>query len=205
MPVEDSLRAKQIVPDHDIHELVRRRWSPRSFDARGVDRETVLRLLEAARWAPSSGNEQPWRFVVGERDDPESFERLLSCLNASNALWAQHAQVLLLSVANTRHHNEKPNRHAFHDLGLATANLLLQATALGLFVHPMAGFDVERARQVCAVPEGFEPATMFAAGHLGAPEMLNERLMQRELAPRSRRPVEEFAFRGKFGESLENR
>jgi nitroreductase len=202
MPAEDSQRAKQVVPDHDVHELIRRRWSPRAFAARPVARETILRLLEAARWAPSSGNEQPWRFVLGERHaDPESFERLLGCLNPANQLWARHTAALLLSIAKT-HHNERPNRHAFHDVGLATANLLVQATALGVSAHPMAGFDIERAREVCEVPEGFEPVTMIAIGYLGAPEMLDEKQQHRELAPRTRHPIREFAFKGKFGKTL---
>jgi nitroreductase len=163
----------------------------------------LRRLLEAARWAPSSGNEHPWRFIVGAREDGEAFESLLSCLNLSNQIWAQHAPVLLLTVASmTFHHNGRPNRHAFHDLGLATANLFVQATAMGLSTHPMAGFDVERARATCAVPDGLEPVTMIAIGYLGAPELLDEKLKQRELTPRTRHPLKEFAFKGRFGDEL---
>ena len=126
---------------YPIHELLRERWSPRAFADRMVEPEKLRSLLEAARWAPSSSNEQPWSFIVATKEHAGEYERLLSCLVEGNVRWAQHAPVLMLSVATlVFERNQKPNRHAFHDVGLAVENLIIQGTALGLFVHQMAGF-----------------------------------------------------------------
>jgi len=116
---------------YPIHDLLRRRWSPRAFSDRRVDPAIMRSLLEAARWAPSSYNEQPWSFIVATKDDPVEFGRLLSCLVEGNIQWAQHAPVLMVSVARLSFEDDgKPNRHAFHDVGQAVANLSVQATAL---------------------------------------------------------------------------
>ena len=137
---------------HPIHDLLRRRWSPRAFADRPVEREKLQSVLEAARWAPSSNNEQPWHYLVATREEPEEFARLLACLVEKNQSWAKHAPVLMLSVASTVFtRNGKPNRHALHDTGQAVAGLTVQATALGLYVHQMAGLSVEEgARDVSA-------------------------------------------------------
>jgi nitroreductase len=153
-------------------------------------------LLEAARIAPSCFNEQPWRFLVFDGEDSESLDRARSCLVAGNA-WARAAPALLLSVASE--HWEKdgsPNRHAQHDVGLASENLALEATALGLAVHFMAGFDAERARELFGIPEGFTPMAMIAVGYPGTVEDLPPMLRERELAPRQRKPIKEVAFDG---------
>jgi nitroreductase len=166
---------------------------------RAVDPATLLSLLEAARWAPSSGNEQPWRFLVFDSRDSVALEAARSCLVPGNA-WARKAPVLLLTVASelfTR--NGKPNAYFRHDLGLATENLLLQATEMGLAVHPMAGFDAEKARELFAIPPQHAPTAMIAVGHPGRPEDLPEELRQREAALRSRKPLEEWAFAGRWG------
>lgn len=181
--------------DYPIHDLLRRRWSPRAFAPDPVEPEKLRSLFEAARWAPSSFNEQPWAFLVATREEPDGFRRLLDCLIESNAVWAQHAPVLALSVA--RRHFERDgreNRHAFHDVGQAVAHLTVQATHFGLFVHQMAGFDVERARTELGLPEGWDPVAMIALGYPGDPNTLPERLRQRELAPRVRKPQREFVF-----------
>lgn len=184
-----------------IHDLIRRRWSPRAFADRAVEPEKLKSLLEAARWAPSCYNEQPWSFFVATRDEPEEFERLKSCLVEGNAAWAQHAPVLMLSVARLAFaRNDKPNRHALHDVGLAAENLVLQATDMGLAVHQMAGFHGDRAREVFAIPDGYEPVAMMAAGYPGEPDQLPDALRHRELSPRSRKPLGEFVFTGKWGE-----
>src|SRR5829696_1208912 len=126
---------------HPVHDLVRRRWSPRAFSSRAVERETLLSVLEAARWAPSSFNAQPWSFLVATQEDPAGFERMLNCLVPQNQAWAKAAPVLMIAVAKTHfEHNGKPNRHALYDTGQAVAFLTLQATALDLYVHQMAGF-----------------------------------------------------------------
>lgn len=185
-----------------IHDLLRRRWSPRAFSPRPVEPEKLRSLLEAARWAPSSYNEQPWSFLVATGDNRQEFERMVSVLADSNALWAGQAPVLVLSVAKTYYErNRKPNRHAFHDVGLAVANLSFQAIALGLYVHQMAGFDVEKARKLFAIPEGYEPVAAIAIGYLGDPETLSEPLREREGAPRQRKPLEDFVFTGRWAET----
>jgi len=179
---------------YPIHELIAERWSPRAFADRDVEREKLGSLLEAARWAASCFNEQPWSFFVAPRDRTEDFERLASCLVEGNA-WAKSAPVLMLSVAKLAFdRNGKPNRHALHDVGLAAANLTLQAQALGLSVHQMAGFHVGRAREVLAIPDGFEPVAMIAIGYRGDPDSLPDPLKERELTPRLRKQLDAFVF-----------
>ena len=185
-----------------VHDLIRCRWSPRAFAGRPVEPEKLRSLLEAARWAPSSFNEQPWAYLVATREEPEQFARLLSVLLEGNRAWAQKAPVLMLSVAKLRFdHNGNPNRHAFHDVGLATANLVTQATAMGLSVHQMGGFDAEKAREVFAIPEGWEPVAAIALGYPGDASALPGRLRDFELAPRTRKPLEEFVFTGRWGQT----
>lgn len=187
--------------DYPVHELIRRRWSPRAFSDSPVEPDTLLSLLEAARWAPSSFNEQPWSFIVATKDDRATFERLLGCLVEGNARWASHAPVLMLSVAKLDFSRSgKPNRHAFHDVGLAVENLIIQATAMGLFAHQMAGFDVAKAREQFSIPQGYEPCAAIALGHLGAAQSLPEPLRASETAPRSRKRLSQFVFTGRWGE-----
>lgn len=189
---------------HPILEPIRRRWSPRAFADRPVAPEALRRLLEAARWAPSSFNEQPWSFIVATRDQTEEFERLLGCLVEGNRSWARHAPVLMLSVAKLRfERNDKPNRHAWHDVGLAVENLIIQATSLDIFCHQMAGILPDRAREEFGIPEGHEPVAAMALGYAGDPDSLPEERRESERAPRSRRPLEEFVFTGAWGEASE--
>jgi nitroreductase len=188
--------------DAPIHELLAQRWSPRAFSSRPVEPEKLRSLFEAARWAPSSFNEQPWAFLVTTQQDPEAFAAMLSVLVEGNRAWAKDAPVLMLSVAKLNfERTAQPNRHAFHDVGLATANLMTQATALGLSVHAMAGFDVKKAREVFGIPEGWEAVAAIALGYPGDPESLAEKLRARELAPRSRKPLEQMVFSGKWGQT----
>jgi nitroreductase len=167
-----------------------------------IEPEKLRSLLEAARWAPSSYNEQPWSFIVATKDGPEEHGRLLSCLVEGNVRWAQHAPVLMLSVATLAfERNQKPNRHAFHDVGLAVENLVIQGMTLGLFVHQMAGFHVNKAREEYGIPEGHEPVAAIAIGYLGDPGRLPDDLRERELAPRTRKPMESFVFSGRWGQA----
>ncbi len=185
---------------YPVHELLRRRWSPVAFSDRRVDPETIGSLLEAARWAPSSFNEQPWSFIIATKDDPAEYERLLSCLIEFNQQWARKAPVLMLTVASLKFaRNQKDNRHAFHDVGLAAANLVVQATSLGLVVHQMAGILPDKAREVFRIPEGYEAVTGIAVGYPGDAAKLDEKLRRREQAPRSRKPLEEFVFSARWG------
>jgi nitroreductase len=186
-----------------IHDLLARRWSPRAFDERLVEPQLLQSLLEAARWAPSSNNEQPWRFIVASKQQETDWNRLFECLAEGNRRWAFRVPVLVLSVASLHFEDDgKPNRHAFHDTGLATENLVLQATAQGLVAHQMAGFDVEKARADLRIPAGYEPVAMIAVGYPGDPAILPERLRERELRPRIRRPIGEWAFLGQWGQSI---
>lgn len=187
--------------EHPIHDLLQRRWSPRAFAGRAVEPEKLRSLMEAARWAPSSFNEQPWSFIVATKEEPVEYERLLGCLVEGNMQWARNAPVLMLSLAKLHFdRNGQPNRHAFHDVGLAVENLVLQATALGLAVHQMAGFHVEKARELYGVPEGVEPVAAIAVGYPGDPESLPEPLRERERAPRNRKPLDAFVFSGSWGQ-----
>jgi nitroreductase len=132
--------SKRAITDHPVHELISQRWSPYGFDSRPVPESVLRSLFEAARWAASSFNEQPWSYIVALREQEEEFARMLSCLTEKNQEWARHAPVLGLSVASLKFaRNGNPNRHAFHDVGAATAHLVLEATARDLVVHQMAG------------------------------------------------------------------
>jgi nitroreductase len=183
-----------------IHELLRRRWSPRAFADTPVEPHKLLSLFEAGRWAASASNVQPWAFLVATQQEPQNFEALVGVLVEFNRAWASHAPVLILTLAHTQFEKDgRPNRHAFYDLGQAAANLSLQATSLGLVTHPMAGFDVEAARQRFAVPAGWEPVSMIAVGYPGDPNSLNEKLRQREVAQRQRKPLDNFVFSGAWG------
>lgn len=187
--------------DHPLHDLIRRRWSPRAFSDRPVDAETLCSLFEAARWAPSSFNDQPWYFCVGTRQgDRETYDQILDSLAEANQTWAQQAPVLALSVARLNFtRNGEPNRHALHDVGLAVENLVLEAMDHDLFVHQMAGFSRERAREHFSIPEGHEPVAGIAIGYPGDPEDLPDDLREREGSPRRRRPLEEFVFGAEWG------
>lgn len=185
--------------DYPINDLMARRWSPRVFDeGRIVEREKIMRLLEAARWAPSCFNEQPWRFLIFDGSDEDAIKRARGCLSQGNE-WALKAPLLVLSVARDNFtRNEKSNRTAQHDVGLATENLYLEAVELGLVAHGMAGFDAERARSEFQIPEGFTVLAMTAIGYpyQGSLDALDEASRVRELTPRARRPIGEIAFAG---------
>lgn len=191
---------KQAAPDHPIHELIARRWSPYALADRPVSEEDLRSLFEAARWAASSYNEQPWSYIVATRSDPAEFARLLSCLVAGNQPWAKNAPVLALGCTSLHFvRNNKPNAAAIHDLGLASATLTFEATARGLFIHQMIGILPDTARQVYGIPEGVQPLTGLAIGYAADPEILPEEYRQRDLAPRQRKPLAEFVFGGRWG------
>lgn len=186
-----------------VHDLFRNRWSPRAFADRPVSNQDLKTVLEAGRWAASSYNEQPWRFIVARKSDGALYDKLLRVLLPFNQAWAKAAPVLVITVAKQAFtHNGTPNLHAMHDAGAALAHMGLQATALGLRVHAMAGFDREKARTELGIPEGYEPAAAVALGYPGTPDELPPPYRERELAPRARKPLEELAFGGKWNEPL---
>ena len=195
-----TLLEKPAVAQYPIHDLLRKRWSPRAFSSQSVSPAQLASLLEAARWAASCFNQQPWHFLLATKDNPQDYSRLLGCLVEANQAWAQHAPVLMLSVAKlTFDQSGQANRHAFHDVGQAAANLTLQATAMGLVVHQMAGFDVDKARTVFEIPDGHEPVAALAVGYQGDPAALPVKLREREEAPQTRKPLRDFVFSGRWG------
>lgn len=182
--------------DHDVLDVIRTRWSPRAFADTPVPPEALRQVLEAARWAMSSYNEQPWRYVVASRaSNPDGYDRVLGCLNEFNRSWAKTAPVLMLGFVKTEfERNGNPNRHARHDLGAASAFLTLQATNLDLYVHQMAGILPDVIQDTFDLPETIEPVTGLALGYLGDGSVLPENLQKRERAERSRQALSEFAF-----------
>ena len=191
---------KQATTEHPIQELLAIRWSPYAFDSRPVSKADIQSLFEAVRWAASSYNEQPWRYLVATQDEPEEFAKLLSCLVEPNQAWAKAAPLLAISVASLNFQlNGKPNKAAIHDLGLAAGSLTLEATARGLAVHQMIGIVPERVRELYGIPDGYEAVTGLAIGYVGDPKRLPEKLSARDLAPRTRKGLREFVFSGQWG------
>jgi nitroreductase len=177
---------------HQLHDLITRRWSPRSFNGKEVEPWKLRAVFEAAGWSASCFGEQPWRFLFAPRSDKAQFDRLLGLLVEKNQDWAKHAGALGISVAKkTFSHNNVPNRFGMHDAGAALAQLSLQAVALGLHAHGMGGFDANRTRTEFAVPDDFDIGAAFAIGYLdgdGAPP-----------AGRARKPLSEIVFTAEWG------
>jgi nitroreductase len=192
---------KPATADHPIHDLIRHRWSPRAFADKPVPADVLRSLFEAARWAPSSSNEQPWVFIVGTREDSATHAKLLSTLVEPNQVWAKHAPVLVIAVSHhTFAKNGNPNRNAFYDTGAAVAHLTTEATSRGLAIHQMAGFDPHKAAELFSIPKDWEPIAAFVIGYPGEAQNLPDTLRERELAPRSRKPLSEFVMSGTWGQ-----
>lgn len=191
---ESVEKLKHASSTHGAHELLLSRWSPRAFADREVSSEDLKSLFDAARWAASSYNEQPWRFLVGRRGD-DTYKKIFDSLVEFNQGWAGSAPVLVLSVGKkTFTHSGTPNYHALHDTGAATANLGLQATARGLHTHSMAGFDHDKARSLFGIPADYDIGAVTAIGYFGDPNSLPDQLRQTEESPRQRKGLEEFVF-----------
>jgi nitroreductase len=189
--------------DYEILDVIRQRWSPRAFDpSREVARADLLKLFEAARWAPSAGNEQPWGFVLAERRrSPATFAALLASLTGRNPEWAGAASAFVLAAVRSTVEGRGPvSRLAWYDAGQAVGFLTLQATALGISIRQMEGFDLDQARAACGVPAAFEPAVIMAVGYAGDPDALpTEKHRAAERQPRERRPVGDFAYEERWG------
>jgi nitroreductase len=199
-----NMFVKKARTDRPIQELLATRFSPYGFADRPVSHADLAGLFEAARWAASSFNEQPWSYVVAQRRNPEEFELLLSCLTEGNQEWAGRAPALALGTFRKQFtRNGRPNRVALHDLGLASATLTVEAEARGLSVHQMAGILPDRARELYGIPEGVEVATALAIGYAADPGSLPEKFKRRDLKPRERRPTREFVFAGTWGRSAD--
>lgn len=187
------ITTKPAQTDHTILPIIANRWSTLAFSSQPIEKDKMMSLLEAARWAASSYNEQPWRYIVGYKGDG-TFEKLASCLNEGNS-WAENAGVLLLSVAKKNFSfNGKPNRHNLYDTGAADFAIMLQATDLDLTTHQMAGFDQDKAREIFHIDDEFDLGAVMAIGYPGDPNMLEGQLKERENAPRSRKKIDELLW-----------
>jgi nitroreductase len=183
-----------------LHELIEKRYSPRAFSNEAVEEEKIISLLEAARWSPSSMNEQPWRFIVGVKGEGETYEKIYNALFEQNQGWAKNAPVLILAVAKEFNDRSKQNnRYAEYDLGQAIAHLTIQATSLNLYLHQMGGFDPDKADKLFNIPEGYTPMSVIAIGYLGNIDSLPEQLKVREKAKRNRKELSELVFDESFG------
>ena len=175
-----------------INQVIRERYSPVIFSSKQIEEAKLVSLFEAARWAPSAFNEQPWRFVIGMKNKDENYQKLFNCLVEANQYWAKYAPFLVLSV--TRKISEvtgKANRFAHYDTGMAVGNLLAQATSLGLYVHQMGGFSISKAREFFELGEEYEPMAIMAIGYKGDIKLFPDDLKERELKKRFRKPLDE--------------
>lgn len=193
---------KLATSEYELHDILKQRWSPRAFSNDAIRPDILWSVLEAARWSPSGGNQQPWRFIVTQKGE-QAYENLLGILTGNNLKWAGQAPVLILTVAKLVSDSGRPNRHAYYDLGQAVAHLTVQAGVHGVYVHQMGGYDQDKARELFDVPEGFDTVTVLALGYGGDVTSLPEDLQERELSPRVRKPFAEFVYADKFGTPLQ--
>jgi nitroreductase len=197
-----TIITKPAKTDHPINELIATRWSARAFSTRPVERLKLLSVLEAARWAPSSRNEQPWRYIVFTNDNPEKLKKAQSVLKDINN-YAKRAPVIICAITKkTYSDNGNYNRLHFHDLGAANENMFLEAFNQGLIMHEMGGFDVQKAREVFNIPEDFEAGIMIAIGYQDVHQVLPESLRQKAHLPRERKPLSEIAFLEELGNGI---
>ncbi|MFT6867550.1 MAG: nitroreductase [Cyclobacteriaceae bacterium] len=188
----------EIETRNKVHELIAHRWSPRAFKTDMIPDEELFSLFEAARWAASSMNEQPWRFIYARKGEG-AYDKIVASLMDGNKPWAKEASVLIATVVKTTFaRNNNPNGSAIHDLGLAVGNMSLQATSLGIGVHQIGGFHRDMIREQFDLPTDYAPVTVLALGYFGDADQLPDGLRERERAIRTRKPLEEIAFHGTF-------
>lgn len=188
-----------------ILDVIANRWSGRAFDTnKSLTQEQIISMLEAARWAPSCFGDEPWRFVVCDKNNnPAAWDKALDSLVPGNQSWAKDAPVFILICADTLfNHNQKPNRWGAYDTGAAAISLCLQATGLGLMTHQMGGFDGEKARESFNIPEQYQMMSMLAVGYAADVNALSEELKERELAPRKRRALGEVFYDGVWNQPI---
>ena len=188
-----------------IHDLLKRRWSPRAFDPnRPVTREQLKVLLEAGRWAPSCNGDEPWRYLIWDKGrDPQGWQKAYDCLNENNKKWVKNVPLLMLSCAGSAFEaTGKPNRWTQHDTGAASVSMALQAGAMGLVIHQMGGWDADKARAAFAIPPEYTPMAMIAVGYQASPDILDEETKAKEMRPRGRKPVAERFYEGGWGKGI---
>ena len=199
---KEEIIEKRAKTDFPIHELIAKRWSARAFSTRPVERSKLLSILEAARWAPSSRNEQPWRYIVFTNDNPEMLKKAQSVLKEIND-YAKRAPILICAITKkTYSDNGNPNRLYFHDLGAANENMFLEAFNQGLIMHEMGGFDLQKARELFNVPADYEVGIMIAIGYQDGYHVLPERLKEKAFTPRPRKPLSEIVFMEEIGNAI---
>ena len=197
-----TIITKPAKTEHPINDLIAKRWSARAFSTSPVERSKLLSVLEAARWAPSSRNEQPWRYIVFTNDNPEKLTKAQSVLKDINN-YAKRAPILICAMTKkTYSDNGNYNRLHFHDLGAANENMFLEAFNQGLIMHEMGGFDVQKAREGFSIPEDFEAGIMIAIGYQDIHQVLPESLRQKAYLPRERKPLSEIAFLEELGNNI---
>ena len=185
--------------DFPIHELLNKRWSPRAFSEKEVTQEQIDSLFEAARWAASSRNSQPWRFIYATKENKETYDKLWQVMVEWNQSWAKSAPLLILAIAETKDDKNRPQTHAYYDLGLAIGNLTTQATAEGIYLHQMGGIEPGTARELFEIPEQFEAVAIIAAGFPGELSNIPADIAEMEYHVQERKPQKEFVFRETFG------
>jgi nitroreductase len=184
--------------NYQLHAFLEKRWSPRAFSEKKVEKEKLQRIFEAARWAPSASNEQPWHYIVGEAGD-ETFKKIFECLVEFNQLWVKTAPVAMITVGRTKLKNGKAYPWNKYDVGQSVAHLTFQATHEDLWVHQMGGFDADKAGELFDIPEGYKAITAIAVGYMGDYKVLPPRMQKSELAERERKKMDTFVFSGNFG------
>lgn len=201
MTITTETHEKTAQTDYPIQDVLARRYSPRAFADRLVERETLLSLLEAARWSPSSRNAQPWRFIVATKDNPDAYQKLLSVLKDSNQRWASTAPVLMLAIAEVEApQTGRSNSKALYDLGAAVAHLTVEATARDLYLRQMGGIYPDKAAEIYNVPDGYQVVVGLALGYRGSADVLPDDLAERERqSARSRQPLKALVFGDTFG------
>jgi nitroreductase len=183
-------------PEQNINEIFTNRWSPRAMSGQEIDEKTLLTLFEAARWAPSSNNNQPWRFIYARRNT-KHWNTFFNLLAEGNQVWAKNAAVLIVVISKNTFDSGKPARTHSYDTGAAWVNFALQGSLDGLVVHGMQGFDYDKAKEVLRIPDGYQVEAMIAVGKKGKKEDLPDFLQEQEF-PSSRKIIAEFAMEGSF-------
>ena len=197
---------KPINTQAEIDPILAKRWSGRAYDAnRTVQRKHIIALLEAARWAPSCYGAQPWRYIIFDKaNDPIAWDKAFACLAEGNQSWAMHAPLLILVLADTKFkHNQQENRWAQYDTGAATMSLCIQATVLGMMTHQMGGFNAEKAAESFLIPDQYVAMAMLTVGYQLQKDTIPDAIMEREILPRSRNPLDESFFYGAWGNPID--
>ncbi len=193
---------KRAKTKYEIIEILAQRWSPRAFSDKAIESEKLKRIFEAARWSPSANNSQPWSFIVGIKDNDNTYDKIYSTFVEFNQLWTKFAPVLIISCGTTDFNNRQMYTYSY-DVGQSVAYLTVQATSEGLFVHQMSGFDRDKTKELFNLPENVEPISAIAIGYIGNPDILNEKLKLMEMSERVRKDFDKFIFTEKFSQSLD--